>query len=208
MEKSKLILGDAKSFSLKADIMLTDPPYDMDGEKLAQIINNYECNHLVLIATMGQFIKFANSSNWKLNFDFILNGVSPKKSKSRLQPHYVHQNGFYMTRNRVRSIFDRKRRQRSDVYESNGYWPTIFHAPRNTQGGYAKNMEAITDLLGSFDAKTVVDPVAGTGTTGWAAIEVGMKYTLIEKDPVAFEALEQAFLFTGCSFDVVGRGGK
>ena len=197
MEKSRLILGDAADYSIRSDLILTDPPYEMSGAKLANIINAYDSNHLVLISTMSQLLEFSKNSKWSLCFDFIIDGVSPKRSMSLKQPHYTHQIGVYMRRNNVHSIFDRKRRKRSDVFQNNGYWPTLFHAPRSNSGGYAKNINAITDILGSFDSKSVVDPFAGTGTTAWAALDVGMKFVGIEKDSDTFDKLANAFEFVG-----------
>lgn len=200
---TRLIHGDAGDHAVEADLIITDPPYEMPGQRLASILDDYRSDHLVLITTMKQLMAFMQHSNWSLSFDFVLDGVSPKKSKSLQQPNYVHQTGVYLTRNKAKSLFNRKLQQRSDVFELNGYWPTIFHAPRDMSGGYAKNETAFTDLLGSFDCDTIVDPFAGTGTSGWAAIETGKSSTLIELDDKAFERLMAAFRFTGHAVDVI-----
>ena len=48
MAKTTLIHGDAADYAhLSADIMLTDPPFEMSGEALAGIINRYPVQHLV-----------------------------------------------------------------------------------------------------------------------------------------------------------------
>ena len=125
-----LIHGDAADHGRAADLILTDPPYEMPGSELARIIGGFDAPHLVLITTMRQLLDFLPRTDWRLNFDFVLDGVAPKKSKSLQQPNYTHQTGVYLTRPGVKSVFGRKLRQRSDVFEANGYWPTIFHAPR------------------------------------------------------------------------------
>ena len=56
MAKTTLIHGDAADYAhLSADIMLTDPPFEMSGEALAGIINRYPVQHLLLLTTMRQF---------------------------------------------------------------------------------------------------------------------------------------------------------
>lgn len=192
-----LIHGDAADHGRRADMILTDPPYEMPGAELACILAGYDAPHLVLITTMRQLIDFLPRTDWRLNFDFVLDGVAPKKSKSLQQPNYTHQTGVYLTRPGAKSVFNRKQRQRSDVFEANGYWPTIFHAPRQgiQEHGHRKNPTAITDLLGSFDVKSVVDPFAGSGTTALAAFELGIKVAAIERDDAAFEQLHAALRF-------------
>lgn len=175
----------------------------MAGKKLAAILSRHMSDHLVLITTMRQLLEFVhNAPEWKLSFDFVLDGVAPKRSVSYLQPHYVHQTGAYFTRDGARSVFDRRRRQRSDVFEGNGYWPTIFHAPRDRMAEYgqAKNADAITDILGSFDVDSVLDPFAGTGTVGLAAFDLGISATLIERDRERFDRMKKKLKFVGCSF--------
>jgi len=195
-----LIYGDAAHHALGADLMLTDPPFEMPGKTLAAIINRYDVKHIVLITTMRQLLQFmaANGDTWTLSFDFVLDGSAPKKSMNMRQPHYTHQTGVYLVRKGARSIFDRKRRQRSDIYENNGYWPTLISAPRGS-GDYAKNQTAITDILGSFDIDHVIDPFAGTGTTILAAEELEISATGIERDADAFAAMKRAVTFATAS---------
>jgi len=195
-----LIHGDAARHALGADLMLTDPPFEMPGKVLASIIGRYDVKHLVLITTMRQLLQFIAESGdtWTLSFDFVLDGSAPKKSLNMRQPHYTHQTGVYLIRKGARSIFDRKRRQRSDIYENNGYWPTIISAPRGS-GDYAKNQTAITDILGSFDIGHVIDPFAGTGTTMLAAAELEISGTGIERNANAFAAMKKAATFATAS---------
>ncbi|MDV7391887.1 hypothetical protein RZS08_11055, partial [Arthrospira platensis SPKY1] len=137
--------------------------------------------------------------NWRLGFDFVIDGVMPKKSKSLQQPNYTHQTGVYLTAPGVRSAFNRRRRQRSDVFEETGYWPTIFHAPRDrvAEHGHAKNIDAITDLLGSFDVTDVCDPFAGSGSTALAAFDLGIQFTVIERDAKTFADMRRTLRFIG-----------
>ncbi len=199
MAQTTLIRGDSADHGRACDLILTDPPFDMSGAELARILERYHSPHLLLITTMRQLLDFMSRTEWRLNFDFVLDGAMPKKAKSYQQPFYVHQTGVYLTRPGVRSAFDRRRRPRSDVFEANGYWPTIFRAPRDRaqEHGHAKNAAAVTDLLGSFAVGSVCDPFAGTGTTAIAAFDLDVPCTLIEKDQQTFDELKRTCRFMG-----------
>jgi len=202
MAKIKLIHGDAAAYNGAADLIITDPPYDMSGKQLEGILDGIDAKHLVLITTMKQLLEFTSASDWTLSFDFVLDAVMPKKSMSIHQPNFTHQTGVYMTRCGVSSAFDRKRRQRSDTFDNNGYWPTVLRSPRNRndEHGMAKNLTAWTDLLGSFDVRSVIDPFAGSGTTALAALELGLDCTLIEIDIENVERIRRSLRFIAKDF--------
>ncbi len=54
---------------------------------------------------------------------------------------------------------------------------------------------ALTDIIGSFDAQNIYDPFAGSGTTGFACIELGKHCTLTETNHSLAERLRQEFSF-------------
>ena len=197
MAKIKLNHGDSECFNVETDLIMTDPPYDMDAKKLVRIFDNIQCDHLVMITTMKQLLDFINISKWQLNFDFVLDAVTPKKSKSIHQPNYTHQTGVYLNRNDAKSIFNRKLRQRSDTFDNNGYWPSIIRAPRERlqDHGLAKNEKAITDILGSFRINSVYDPFAGSGTVGFAAISLGIECELTELDDDSYNKIKKDMQF-------------
>ena len=197
MAKIKLNHGNALSFKTSADLILTDPPFDMQARELNAILNNIKCDHLVLITTMKQLVGLLKVSDWVLSFDFVIDAVVPKKSKNIHQPNYTHSTGVYLTRNKAKSLFNRKLRQRSDTFDNNGYWPTVIRAPRERLGehGMAKNEQAITDVLGSFDVTYVYDPFAGSGTTAMAAMSLDMNCELTELNELHFLSLTKTFKF-------------
>lgn len=195
----KINKGDAINFKETIDLILTDPPYDLDAKVLSKIINKNKCDHLVLITTMKQLIEFLRVTDWSLSFDFVLDAVMPKKSKSKHTPHYTHQTVVYLTRNGAKSKFNRTLRTRSDTYDGKNYWPTIIRAPRqNTQEhGLAKNQNAITDILGSFDISVVYDPFSGSGTTAIAAWNLDIDCIVTEINDKHAELIENKFKFLG-----------
>ncbi len=197
MAKVTLHHNDARNVVVKADLIMTDPPFDLPADQLSTILNTIDSNHLVLITTMKQFLALMACSDWQFSFDFVLDAVIPKKSMNVHQPHYTHATGVYLTRNGVKSVFNRKLRDRSDTFDNKGYWPSIIRAPRErlSEHGLAKNQQAVMDILGSFDVQSVYDPFAGSGTVGLAAWELGIDCVLCEKDLQHFKLLQQQFRF-------------
>ncbi len=197
--KLNIICDNAADCVVKCDMIVTDPPFDMCGSKLAEMLDQQHCDHLLLITTMKQLLELSRSSDWQLSFDFVLDHVVPKKSKSVHQPNYIHSTCVYMTRNKARSLFDRKKRERSDTYDGNGYWPTILRAPRNRMKdfGYAKNTNALIDVIGCFDVKVICDLFAGSGTTAFAAFELGLDCILVEQDQNLCEKIRREFELLG-----------
>lgn len=186
----KLIKGKAEKAQIKAiDMVFTDPPFEMSGKALYNILQRFEFAHLLLICTMRQALELHEfiKDDFKFGFDLVISHVSPKKSKNYAQPNALHSNVLYFYRES--SAFDRRRITRHDIYsEAKGYYPSIFHAPKiNLSYKYQKNQNVINDLLGSFAIKSVLDPFAGSGTTALACIEHGI-------DGVMIEALDAPFL--------------
>ena len=196
----KLINGDAKEHGASFDMIFIDPPFEMSGYDLKVILDCYEYDHLVLIASLHQIIDFAKNTDMEFGFDLVISHVTPKKSKSYAQPNYLHSNVAYFKQKGVRSVFDRRRIERQDHYSDKmtHYYPTIFHAPKNNlQYKYQKNQAMIDDLLGAFKVKTVCDMFAGSGTTGVAALTHDMDCTLIEQDADVFEIMQKTFRLLG-----------
>lgn len=198
MAQIKIINGDAKDHAIAADLIVTDPPFEMDGKELAAIIEQYDAKHLLLICSMRQLLDFYQHSTFKLNFDLVIDIVAPKQSKSVHQPFYTHVHAVYLTKNRAKSLFNRKDGQRSDVFTA-GYFPSIVRAPRERSGehGHAKNQQAMQDILSCFNVSSVIDMFAGSGTTGLACLELDIDCTLIERDKAHFDNMQQTFNFIG-----------
>lgn len=209
MAKIKLIHGDSSILMGSSDLIFTDPPFEMPGRDLGAILSRYDAPHVVLITTMRQLLEMMPGSRWEFAFDFVLDGVVPKQSKSLRQPNYIHQTGVYLKRPGIASVFNRKRRLRSDQFTAApGYWPTILHAPREAMQthGMAKNLSAITDLLGSFAVQSVIDPFAGRGTVGLAAAALDMACMLIERDATHIATAATLLRFVGEKPEVINCG--
>lgn len=196
MAKITLINDDASNHAVKADMIVTDPPFELNGLQLNKIIKQYEAPHLLLICSMHQLIEFSKHTDYKMGFDFVLDLVAPKQAKSQKQPNYIHAHAVYFYKKK--SAFHRQHGERSDVF-TKGYCPTIIRAnsERRNQHGQAKNETAIKDMLSFFDVHSVVDMFAGSGTTGLACLDLDLDCTLIEKDRDNFQNMQQTFEFLG-----------
>lgn len=177
-----IINGNARDYSYNADMIFTDPPFDMKGKELHEIISKYNADHLLLITIGKQYTEFCKLTDYEFALDFIFDTVVPSKSHSKQQPHACHNLIMYMRKKGVKSAFDRTFIQRKDV-ATKGFYPTIFRASKNRlqEYGYAKNLQAVTDLLGSFHVKSVIDMFAGTGTVAHACKELLMDCVSIEQ---------------------------
>ncbi len=188
---------NAKNITLQCDMIVTDPPFDMTGAEFLECIANIDSEHLLLTTTLRQYTEIASKSDWVLSFDTVLDHAVPKKSMSVHHPNYVHSHCVYLKKPGAKSLFDRKRRARTDTYDGNGYFPTIIKSPRNqlSQFGHAKNVEALINMVGCFNVQSICDPFAGAGTTGFAAFELNIDCDLVELDESRYQQLKQLFSF-------------
>lgn len=191
----RLIRGDSFASDIPASEMIfTDPPFETDGRKLAELFARIDYRHLVLICSQHQALDFyKHSENITFGFDMIVSHVSPKKSRSYHQPNMLHSNILYFRHNGVGSAFDRRRVERQDVFGADGYYPSIFHAPKTGLNyRYQKNQQMLNALLGAFDVGFVCDPFAGSGSTALAMLENGISDgIMIEKNADAFALMRK-----------------
>lgn len=186
--------GDAGKLQMPAvDMIFTDPPFEMSGVQLKSILDNFEYQHLLLICSLHQALELYKISDFEFSFDLVISHISPKKSRNYQMPNMLHSNAIYFRKPNIKSVFDRRRVQRYDVYsdEDSAYYPSIFHAPKkNLTYKYQKNQNMINDLIGSFDVKSVLDPFAGSGTTAFACAERNIDAYCIEQNKSAFDIMK------------------
>ena len=75
------------------------------------------------------------------------------------------------------------------------WWHTIVSPTGNEKTGYAtqKPLGILRRIIqaSSAEGDLVLDPFAGSGTTGAAAIELGRSVVLIDESPDAISVIEQ-----------------
>ncbi len=201
-----LINDSAGNRAGQFNLICTDPPFEMSGGELHAILNNYDFEHLLLIASMHQILYYAKRTDLEFSFDMVVSHVKPKKSRNYHQPNYLHSNIVYFKKAEAKSAFDRRLVERHDHYsdKKTNYYPSIFHAPKqDIVYKYQKNQNMINDLIGAFDVRSVCDPFAGSGTVGLACLEHGKDCTLIERDKEAFNIMKQQFDCLGESHEIL-----
>lgn len=197
-----IINGDAFNIDISpVDMLFTDPPFELPGAELQRLFSRISFRHLVLICSMHQALEYFKAADGiEFGFDLVVSHITPKKSRSYHQPNMLHSNILYFRKKGVKSAFDRRRVERHDQYGATGYYPSIFHAPKtNLVYQYQKNQSMINDVLGAFDVHSVCDPFAGSGTTGIAMAENGIKDgLLIEKNKDAYIIMRGQLMLLGC----------
>lgn len=191
-----LINDDAANHSGSFDMIFTDPPFEMSGADLLDVLNCFDYKHLLLICSAHQMLDLYKLSDLDFAWQMVLDFKTPTKNRSYQQPHIHHANIAYFRQKGFRSAFDRRRVVRQDHYsdDSNHYYPSVFHAPKvDMRYKYQKNQSMVNDLIGAFDVQTVCDPFAGSGTTGFGCMEYKIDCTLIEQDVEAFKIMRDTF---------------
>ena len=199
MAKITILNDDAVNHRLTADMIVTDPPFEMSGEKLYSIVEQYDSNHIVLICSMKQLLDFYKvAKGYKLSWQLVMELCTPNRPIHYHLPAYTHCLVVYFIKNGEKSKFSRKNCQRHDVFEKS-YFPSLIKAPRERreEHGHAKNQQALQDILACFEVESVIDMFAGSGTTGLACLELDLDCTLIEKDTEHFNQMKQTFEFLG-----------
>lgn len=177
-----LYCADSSTITATADIVFTDPPYELDATKVRDIICK-NSKHFVILCTFKQAADlYAFKSDLDFRFDFVINAHIPKSFMNSKQPYYTHQTGVYFSSDKE-TIFDCKNAK--GLRSENAYWHTIVDAPRNTQDthGHAKNIQGMCDVLSGFKFETIFDPFAGSGMTIIASEKMGKKSISCELDP-------------------------
>lgn len=199
----KVINADAATQQIKADMIVTDPPFEMDGKKLADILSNYDADHLLLICSMRQVLElYKYADHWKLSFQLVMELCVPNRPIHYHLPAYTHCLVCYFTKGKAKSKFNRKGCLRADTHEPS-YFPSIIHAPRErrTEHGHAKNQQALKDVLACFDVKSIVDPFAGSGTTGLVCNDLNIDCTMIEMDKANCDLIAKSLRFFGIEYE-------
>jgi len=167
-------------------VCFTDPPYELDAKKVAQILKKTGSDHFVMITSFKQAMETLQCDDFKFHFDFVINAKVPKSFMNRKQPYYTHQTGVYFSNNKE-TIFSNNysKNRRSDDESPTGYWHTIIECPRNTREGHghAKNIRGMCNVIAGFNFELIIDPFSGSGTSLLCADFFKKRFIGCELDP-------------------------
>ena len=87
------------------------------------------------------------------------------------------------------AIFHRSGRKRWNGHGTHAMWEAMPEDRSTTQHPTAKPLDLMLQLVTLFTDpdETILDPFAGSGTTGVAALRLGRRFIGIEKDPKYFQ---------------------
>jgi len=163
----------------KADMVFTDPPYELKENQLVSVFENIDCNSICLLCTFKQAIFLCN--HYHFHFDFVFIANLPKSFMNKKQPYYLHQTGCYFTKDGKTSFHCSNA---IGVRSENAYWSTVINAPRDiTKHGHGKSIEGIIHCLSGWSAKVVLDPFIGSGSTLIACEKTNRQCYGMEIDP-------------------------
>lgn len=189
--RARLILGDCREVLPalpKFDAVVTDPPYGIGADKAAS--------------------KNEGKWGWKFHGDTDWDGEAPERAvfdtMRAISDEQIIWGGNYFTDKLPPTmrwlVWDKGQRDFSLAdceFAWSSQWKAarIFDYPRGTALAAApkehptqKPVELMRWCLSFLpEAQTILDPFAGTGTTGVAALLEGRSFVGIEKDPSYFE---------------------
>lgn len=139
------------------ETIVTDPPYDMDAEKVRQILTLWGDRAIILTAQKQAF--GLCNSDWVHSIDLVRKRRKPVSLPIFNRPVYYHQNIIGMHRKETSLGWHRPTKEFGSVIEIEGkeYEYQIM--------GHAKNPELFKQMLLGFKWQKWGDPFLGSGAT-------------------------------------------
>ncbi|MBW4677678.1 MAG: site-specific DNA-methyltransferase [Desmonostoc geniculatum HA4340-LM1] len=180
--RHQLWCGDAKDAPFpKADMVLTDPPFEMSANEVAQVIKKF--SEIFVVAGHGKNYHHLCAA-FRYHFEIVSVRSKPQSTPQRKSPQILHWNNAFLTTG-CEHCFDR------DLVGT--YFPSVMEC-KSLQSGYAKPLEWALNILRACHAATVVDCFAGTGTTLIACEKLGKTCYAAEKDNRLCQLIQERFL--------------
>lgn len=181
-----LYLGDCREILPtlpKVDAVVTDPPYP-------DIAKGFQITPIDFLDALRcrQFLFWSAVESFPLSWDSIHIWHKPNGCSSQ---HYER-------------IFERNGLKTCRVFRRAAILPDyIQYEAECVDHPTQKPLSVMRDIFAMVDARTILDPFMGSGTTGVAAVKLGRKFIGIEIEPKYFdiacrrisEALKQPDMF-------------
>jgi hypothetical protein len=174
--RHQLLCGDAciDNQGQTVDLVLADPPFDMNAEQVRDAIAPLSQNFIV--AGYGvEYHRICTLRPFCYQFEVASQRIKPQSLPGRQKAQILHWNNAFLTLGYPHCF---------DLSLAGGYFPSVL-PPCNSeiQGSYAKPLPWAIDLLKVCHAHTIADPFAGTGTVLIACEKLGKICYATEKDP-------------------------
>lgn len=189
------ILHCGSSFEVKLrhtpDFVFTDPPFEMDAEKVLDILLSCGAKSWIVMMPFRQAAMLALDPRFRYRLDWIWDRRIPTSKGRAKTLHLIHAFVVYGGD----SIFDRKNAGSRFSLSGANYCPSIITAPPEKLTGHkhSKNLFQTTNLVACFSGEHVFDPFGGSGTTLLACERTGKSCEMIELDPTFCDLIIRRF---------------
>lgn len=189
--RHSLSIADAADFHTEADLICTDPPYDISIDNLDKVLRRHGS---LLIVLASDRLAFQLARLWDFRLDFIWHHQRPRKIPTKNLPILFHTHcAVFCAEPKIKTKWSRPTKSFPSVFE-------IEHEYEDKDGcGYGKSAELFRMMLAGFpDAQIICDPFAGSCATILAAEELQKTCIAFELDPqiaaVGLERMQRAGL--------------
>lgn len=165
------------------DMIFTDPMYNDNALGFVSTILQTNIKHILLMTTLKHAFDVIKTESLHFRFDIVLTFKTPSSTLNKKVPYYLHKNICYFTTSQDETIFNCDNAK--GAFSDKGYYPSVIEAKKNTQEphGLTKPVDAIQKILSGFNAKTVLDLFAGSGSTLMACEAMKKKCYAMEISP-------------------------
>jgi hypothetical protein len=171
-----VICGDSSTLDIDADLVVTDPPYDVPAAGVSTILTRYS-DRAAVIGSATQLFGLA-ACGWVGRLEFIwLHGARSVPSANR--PIYMHTSIGVFTRPPLESCGW----SRPDPDFSSVLSPASGHLGYDEDNSHGKSGWLVGQIIRGFTSSHIVDPFLGRGATLRGADSLGIASTGIEVDP-------------------------
>jgi DNA modification methylase len=166
------------------DGIVTDPPYELDGYFIRDIINGFDVDRAVVLTGQYQAYGLIGGS-WKFAFELVWVHRTSRSIPSKFTPNMHHANFVMITRGAARLGWQRPYPDFSSVIQLDG-------AEYDNRFSYGKMPELFERVLLGFKHKVWADPFFGYGATLAACENLGKTiYAMEISSEVVALALER-----------------
>jgi len=172
-----------------SELVVTDPPYDMRGGDVMDIVGRFAPRAIVLC---GDRQAFEIASIWRFALDLIWVHRTPRKFPTLHAPLMCHTHCVIITKPGVKSEWQKPRPDYKSVIEIAG--PEY----EDTEMGHGKAAGLFVLMMEGFKHRAIADPFMGTGAVVLACESSGRTCVGVEKEPSTLAvALERFRMATG-----------
>jgi len=183
--ESRAYCGESKNYNFQdVDGILTDPPYNMDGESIIDIFEDIAPSAMALV---GDKQAHELTKYWDLRLNFVWERRRPRSLPSKNSPVMYHIQCILITKNsKIKHGWQRPYPQFGSIIRCESEF-------KDTKMGHGKSAEIFTEMLCGFPWKIIADPFLGTGASLLAARKAGCTILGTEQIPSTFAVMLERY---------------